>query len=194
MKKILALMLLISSVFSQYIICFGDSLTADGGYASYLTKWYTNAKISVVAKKGAMSKDVFEDVCDLALEQDYAIVLCGVNDIDRPKTVILHLELICRVLKKRGVNKVIALSLTPWKGYPTWTEEKQYNTYMVNGFILSKPKNVDFAIDLYSGMEDQDNPDTMASHFTTDKLHLSSAGHYYIAHKIKKILDSTLSL
>jgi hypothetical protein len=78
--------------------------------------------------------------------------------------------------------RVIVLTLTPWKGYPTWTPVKQNNTDIVNGFILSYPQNVDVAVDVYSLLSEPAEPGYLryGFHAKNDRLHPRGAGQIVI--------------
>ena len=76
---------------------------------------------------------------------------------------------------------VIAVSLTPWKGYQTWSTQKQRNTEIINDFILSKPDNVDAVVDAYSLLGDSRDTDMLHPQFRKgDMLHPRGLGQCVI--------------
>lgn len=173
MKKLLLLIIIISNLFGvKKVACLGDSLTADGGYVYKLQELYTNATFDIIAAKGASVDLVFR----LALRcsnYDCVILLCGVNSIDRPKYVVSMLRVIVNRLKNQGNKKIVLMTIPPWRGYKTWTLEKQWNTYIVNGYIMSRPPNVDDVVNLYKYLEDKYKKQRgfIIDGYSTDGLH-----------------------
>ncbi len=53
---------------------------------------------------------------------------------------------------------VVAMTLTPWKGFPSWTPWHQDGTELINKWLLSMPENVDVVVDIYTLLEDPKNP------------------------------------
>ncbi|MBI4738626.1 DUF2272 domain-containing protein [Candidatus Woesearchaeota archaeon] len=91
--------------------------------------------------------------------------------------------------KAKGM-RVIALTTTPWKGYGTatsvgWTEKKYVEQQELNNWILSKPANVDVAVDVFAALDDPANSGAMRPEAgSVDKIHPGINGLHLIADAI----------
>lgn len=200
----LTMIFLLHSVTAQVsykdkVAVIGDSITADDGYLRELRKncpgmEFHNFGISgessskILARVRRTGTDLGKKICGL---EDYGtiIVLAGINNIDNPQRVMSDLSRIYAMAKSASHPiRVIALTLTPWSGYGTWTVEKQRNTAIVNKFILSYPANVDIAVDIYSALADPSNPWALRSdfHISGDKLHPRGKGQEMIGWTVFK--------
>jgi lysophospholipase L1-like esterase len=180
------------------IAVIGDSITADGGYIEYLQTrcpFYTfhNFGVSgestqkILKRIRYRNSDLNRKIVGI-WDYDDIIVLAGINNIASPLTVIEDLKTIYQMAKNNPYKntRVIAVSLTPWKGYETWDWKKQQNTEMVNAFILSKPQGVDVTVNVYSALEDPANPKALKADYRRphDKLHPRDAGQAIIGNAI----------
>jgi lysophospholipase L1-like esterase len=180
------------------VAVIGDSITEDGGYIKQLQRLCPDYVFHNYGVAGESTRKIIKRVKKLGSnlqkkvvglwEYDELIVLAGVNNISEPKTVINDLQQIYKLAKENPYRdtRVIAVTLTPWKGYKTWNRKKQKNTELVNSFILGKPQSVDACINVYKPLEDPDNPKTLKYefHLTNDKLHPRGKGQKVIGQTI----------
>lgn len=180
------------------VAVIGDSITEDGGYVAELKKLCPNYVFDNFGRSGETTVKIRSRVratgTDLASktvglwEYDVVIVLAGVNNIDDPNQVISDLAAIYYLAKTCPDRfiKVVAITLTPWKGYSTWNWQKQQNTERVNRFILSQPKNVDVVVDVYHSLGDEQDPRQMREGLFRqgDPLHPRGLGQTVIGREI----------
>ncbi len=190
---------------SQYstmykVAVIGDSITEDGGYIKELGKLcpgyvFDNYGISgqqtwqILQRVRMMGSEPEKKLCGL---EDYGqiIVLMGINNIDNPDRVISDLKKICAMAKSVASHpiRVVVMTLTPWKGYSTWSAQKQANWYKVNKFILSKPENADIVVDLANALCDPKDSECLWEGFRNpnDKLHPRGVGQIQIGRTVYK--------
>jgi lysophospholipase L1-like esterase len=139
-------------------------------------------------------------------------VLAGVNNLNTTKAIdvkkstekIKHdLQAIYDLAHRKGVQ-VVAVTLTPWKGYEqhgekVWDKDKQRVTEAINQWILSKPRGVTKAVDVYSALEDPLQPDALRPSYWTplsytkgviDALHPRNQGQVEMGKRIAEAFDS----
>ena len=192
MRRLAVLTILICQLYCQIrIAAIGDSLTRHDGYADILGQYQkidgTEIKVTKFAKDGAGIGWISDTFLSQVLNYDYVIFFCGVNSCDSPSHVISMLKLLYEKAHKRGMN-VIAITISPWKGYQSWTKLRQVNTYAINGFILSSPKYVYAIVNTYRLLGSVDDPEVLKKEYTTDKLHLTDEGHRMIAEAILPLI------
>lgn len=203
MKKILLLLIFATIGCTKHVLVIGDSITYDGGYIQFIVdkmsikKYPVNTIFTVYgypSKGTTYIKNQFMKM-NISKYSD-VIVLAGVNNISDPNIVISDLTTIyskALTLKKR----VIALTLTPWEKYPTWSIQKQKNTEEVNKLIMTGYCNINgvgryfiipsyvysnyIPIDIYSALLTNE-----FGNVTTDGLHPNSIGHVIIGNEIYK--------
>jgi len=162
----------------------GDSITKDGRYIARLRSLcpgMTFENHGVVSDStGRMLSRFNSDI--ISHGYDEVIIMGGVNNAcSSVERIEQDLAAMYSRAKTAGM-RVIALAITPWKGSSGWTEECQRHTEEVNQWILSKPENVDVAVDVYSALEDAGNPDAIRPEFdTAGHLHPNAAGQKAIA-------------
>lgn len=187
--------------YKNRVAVLGDSITEDGGFIKKLQVLrpdliFHNYGIScetttqILKRVRASNSDLKNKILGV---NDYSqvIVFAGVNNIYNPKKVIVDLQKIYNLIKRYSNYsvKVIAVTLSPWGGYKTWTPQKQRYTEMVNRFILSKPTGVDKAVNIYDVLKDPQKPWQLCAeyHFPGDKLHPRGMGQEMIGLAIYKI-------
>ncbi|MBI4992528.1 MAG: transglycosylase SLT domain-containing protein [Candidatus Magasanikbacteria bacterium] len=172
------------------ILAVGDSITADANsYIDQLQKG-CGGKISFekIAKSGEQTLWMYDQIKDKQNLQSEGFtdlfILGGVNDIASGVNE--------NAIKKRLTNiynfgknqqlKVTAITIIPWKTYPTWTPPDQAITENVNSWIKSQQGNlIDEIIDYYSLAVDTNDPGAAKSGWTKDGLHPSKTGHKALA-------------
>ena len=162
----------------------GDSITQDGRFLERLhllcpgMTFYNHGVVgdSTARMLARFNSDI------IANDYDEAIIMGGVNNVcGSVERVERDLSEMYLRAKNAGM-RVIALTITPWKGYSSWTEECQQHTEEVNNWILSMPENVDVAVDVYSALEDPSNQGALRPEYSApDKLHPNAAGQRVIA-------------
>jgi hypothetical protein len=196
MKKLLLLLLFstIGCTNTKHVLVIGDSITAhtNNGYAQQLSDiLYLHEKPNYIFHVYGYSgegttfiRKKFESI-DLKPYSDI-IILAGVNNIKDPDTVIFDLT----KMYKKGLDekkRVIALTLTPWKNYSTWTVQKQKNTELVNQSITNYIKLVVSAVDYKNYIPVDIYSALLTNSFdcvTVDGLHPNGIGNLIIASEI----------
>ena len=56
---------------------------------------------------------------------------------------------------------VIAVTISPWRGYKTWSRSQQRGTDEINAFIRSQPAGVRAVADIWSALVDPDRPERL---------------------------------
>lgn len=170
-------------IFSSNVLAIGDSITAaENNYVDCLQR-KTNYKYDKVGYPGQSSTFVKEQFLKMSLSTYNTIIVeCGINNVDQPKKVMSDLQDISRFAKRENRNmKVIVLTLPPYKGYSSWTPQKQNNLEEINKWILSNKEFV--GVDIYTPLSDKDQ-----SKYSSDKLHPNKKGHEIMALEILKYL------
>ena len=115
----------------------------------------------------------------LVPDNEYVIIVGGINDVlaGASETAIENnLQAMYTAAQNYGV-KVVAVTITPFKGYATWSSSFQTIVDNVNTWILNSAVNVDYKVNAYASLEDPTNPDALlASYDNGDHLHLSASG------------------
>lgn len=176
------------------VAVLGDSITSDGGYIWQLKVLRPDKQFDNYGVAGQTTGQILQRVKlsegdksrkELNLsEYGQIIVLCGVNSLYSYERVKSDLTEIYRLAKSQGL-RVIAVTLTPWKGYNTWGIKKQKNLEMINDWLRSKPENVDVVIDVYHSLEDPGRPGYLRNDCRDeDLLHPRYKGQRIIGRKI----------
>jgi len=110
---------------------------------------------------------------------EYLIVWGGVNDIRTDvanATIESNLQAIYTAAHNAGI-KVIALTISPFKGSRYYTSGRQTYLDAINTWILNTATNIDYKIDVYPLLEDPGAADyLLAANDYGDGLHLTTAG------------------
>jgi lysophospholipase L1-like esterase len=165
------------------ILIFGDSITKNGRYVAKLrslTTDYTFDRYSVEGKSSTFFRMVIEKY-DGFEGVDGIIIQCGVNNIDNPNQIIADFDIIRKIAQKDNV-KLYILSIMPFRGYPSWTTQKQKNLEKVNNWLKSQKDLV--YIDTYSILADENG----YNKYSTDHLHPNDDGQDLIGEKINTYL------
>lgn len=176
------------------VLILGDSITvgnpAGTSYAERLASNCPRMQFQKVAQAGAGTGWMYDQIKNRNLQQqgyDYLIVLGGVNNIDNPERVQDDLTNIYNYAKQQGL-RVIALTITPWRGYQTWNAQKQTNTDTVNGWIRQRADgSIDVAVDGNQILSSQGDPARLnADYDSGDHLHLNANGQAAFAIQIAR--------
>ncbi|MBD3311623.1 MAG: transglycosylase SLT domain-containing protein [Candidatus Magasanikbacteria bacterium] len=166
------------------VLAIGDSNIANS--SSFVEKMDTacpNVEFEKKAYSGEDAGDLWKKIEDGTIDlSNYndVIIWIGVNDLDNATR---DLEKIYREARDKNL-RVIAITLTPWKDYGSWTEQRQLKTDEINTWIkndgggfLSGQK----IIDAYYLLEDPKNPDYLNPLYQRDLIHINNAGHELLA-------------
>jgi lysophospholipase L1-like esterase len=172
------------------VYCIGDSLTAADYYEAEL-RTLLGSSYTVVNKgiNGDTTSGMLNrfQVDVLNHDPDFVVIWGGVNDIAWAGLSLATTESNLQSMYTQAHNadmKVIAISMSPWKGTSTWTEAKQASTDSLHDWIMNTATNVDYRIEVYSLLEDPDNPDAMLPAYSGDHLHFNSTGGIVIGQAI----------
>lgn len=120
-------------------------------------------------------------------DAEYVVILGGINDVSAGESAAAiqgSLQSMYTAAHNAGM-KVVALTITPFKGVAWWTSGKQTIVDTVNTWIATSANYVDYVIDTFAVMEDPATPDTLLPAYDSgDHLHPSSAGSQAIADAI----------
>jgi hypothetical protein len=110
---------------------------------------------------------------------DYVVVWGGVNDMGGGVIPLATTESNLQSMYTQAHNAgivVMAISLSPWKGCGYWSASKQVLSDSLHDWIMNTATNIDYRIEVYSLLEDPNNPDAMLPAYTGDHLHFNSTG------------------
>lgn len=173
---------------NHIIYTMGDSITAFDEYQSALSSLLNN--VFTIVNLG-LGSDVTHNMIKRFSEVtngsgEYVIIMAGVNDIKNGGSsagVEQNLQTMYNLAHNAGL-KVIALTVTPFKGYGKWTANVQSVEDEVNAWI-SGAANVDYVIDAYSVLVDPENPNRILPLYDRgDHLHPNLKGEIKIAEAI----------
>ena len=103
--------------------------------------------------------------------------LGGINDVQLGYDVSIpkaNLRSMFTEARNAGI-KVVSLNVSALNYL--WTPTKRAAIENINAWIASTAINIDYKIDIYSVLEDPDNPDCLDSACTNDGLHLNCPGY-----------------
>jgi lysophospholipase L1-like esterase len=178
---------------------FGDSITVGGGKSwGYVKKLEQRSvgKAEVFAKSGASSSYIKSLLIKTLETKQFhdIIILAGVNNIKNNKNgVIADLQEMYSYAKSKG-SRVIAMTITPYKGYRTWEQDAQDDIIAVNNWIKFEAKEVDVVVDIYSAVVDPNDPEKMKDSVTSDGIHPNGEGHILMAEAIYETAYKNLEL
>jgi lysophospholipase L1-like esterase len=172
--------------------CMGDSITYGFGctpYGRYETTLQTllntlpneNWTIYNVGISGDSTAQMLARFnADVLSHSDceYVFIWGGINDVlvgydvSIPKA---NLQSMFTQAHDAGI-KVVSLNVTPLNYY-LWTPAKRAAIKSINAWIAMTATDIDYKIDIYSVLEDPDNPDYLDPAYTDDGLHLNCDGY-----------------
>ncbi|ASU34786.1 cadherin-like beta sandwich domain-containing protein [Mucilaginibacter xinganensis] len=173
---------------NHIIYTMGDSITAFDEYQSALSSLLNN--VFTIVNLG-LGSDITNNMIKRFPEVtngsgEYVIIMAGVNDIKNGVSssgVEKNLQTMYNLAHNAGL-KVIALTVTPFKGYGKWTSKAQSVEDEVNAWIPGAA-NVDYVIDTYSVLVDPGSPNQMLPLYDRgDHLHPNLKGETKIAEAI----------
>ena len=182
------------------VVCFGDSIT-DGRFSSvdrqerwpdFLFKKLKNEKIDIAINNQGLSGSFLTTNGIERFEKDvikqngvkYIIVLYGINDITKlnknDNNIIEAFKLL--IEKAHEANLLIyGATLTPFKGYRLYTEERNDIRIKVNEWIRNSKKTTDGfdeIIDFDLIMRDKDDINKVKNDYNSgDGVHFNSLGY-----------------
>ena len=160
------------------VLVIGDSITKDGRYVALL-KEHCRCEIDSYGFVGYSTTKIRHEFEKIYLRKYRMVIIqMGVNNIYDPKTVKLDFEVMINMAHQNEV-KVVVLTIPPFRGYPSWTAQKQKNVMEVNNWLLTRPFSIHAAVNIYSPLQDGG----WAKH-SSDGLHPNKKGHEIIAEKI----------
>lgn len=184
------------------IYCIGDSLTAMGMYTSALQALLSSINGGFHVVNRGISGDVTSGMIgrfavDVSAPQDasYIIIYGGINDACSDATaasIEANLQTLYTTAHATGA-KVIAVTLTPFKGNVQWTSARQSVVDSVNTWIRSStPSGVDYKVDAWSVLVDPSNANQLLPAYDdTSHLHISAAGGTALASAIVSAVTFT---
>ncbi len=164
--------------------CVGDSLTADGTYVSQLNSslgatWYV-VNMGIGGQTTAQIQARFSLDVLARGGAEYVVVLAGINDVVTDVaagTIETNLQAMYTAAHNAGLS-VVAVTITPFKGFASWSAGRQTVLDTVNTWIMNTATNVEYRVDAYTVLEDPGVADTLlAAYDSGDHLHLSTAGY-----------------
>ena len=121
----------------------------------------------------------------------YAVVWGGVNDIAADVSAVdieANLQTIYTNCHNAGI-KVVAVTITPYKGSATWSAARQLVCDDVNAWIANTAIDVDYVIDMWTLLEDPAAADTLlAAYDSGDHIHLSATGYNLVASTLNSLV------
>ena len=176
------------------ILAIGDSITNSGeSFAKQLRSNCPKIKVTIDARDGRPTPEMLDKANSADFSQyDYLFILGGVNNIGNATIVRNNLTAIYRKARE-GNTKVVAFTITPWKGFSSYSDKNATNTNDVNRWIRQKAPTpegnlIDYVIDSFALLEDPANPGAMRTLFWTKgpygPLHPNGIGHKLIAQTI----------
>lgn len=126
------------------VLLLGDSLTT--GYGRTFAAAYPGV-VRIAARDGQGTRWMQSAFRQTIAEEplDAVVILGGVNDIAAgrsPDDIAHNLAAVASDAERRGM-RVFILTLLPWRGYPTWTPERQVRTNELNRLLESRDGAVD---------------------------------------------------
>lgn len=172
----------------------GDSITRSAHYPRKLKGLcagtrFTNAPdhYSFIGKRTDQMRDDLPRV--LAAKHDTVIILGGVNNIYQGAAIQGHLAAMYRRARAAGA-RVVAVTVMPYKGYPSWRAEYGRNIRELNTWIRAQAgKDVDVVVDAFAAFSDPADPDAMKRELTGDRLHPNQAGYDVLARAVFDALN-----
>lgn len=171
------------------VLLLGDSLTT--GYGRTFSAAYPGV-VRIVARDGQGTRWMQSAFRQTIAEEpfDAVVILGGVNDIAAgrsPDDIAHNLTAIASDAERRGM-RVLMLTLLPWRGYPTWTPEKQIHTNELNRLLELRDGAVDVGALLGDG-SGYLRPEYRGNGLPDGYLHPNVNGNQKIASVVLKALQ-----
>jgi len=172
------------------IYTIGDSVTGEldvyqTSLYQLLNKRFTIVNFGISGERTLEMVQRFPMVISAA--PDYVIVMLGIDDVVNQNPSITQMEMSLQTIYTAAHNagiKVIALTITPFKGHVKWTASGQAVADTVNAWMPTAA-NVDYVIDTYAALADPSNPQHLLPLYDSgDHLHPTQAGLKAIANAI----------
>ena len=169
------------------IYCMGDSLTEAGVYETELVALLGSGWETInLGRSGDKTSDMFArfqaDVIDRG-DADYVLIWGGVVDLYSPTTedTETYLQAMYTMAHNTGI-KVVAVNIIPLSDI---TDPNKIRLLEINSWISVTAINVDYLVDVYTAIEDPDNPGNILPVYDSgDHVHLSNAGYTIVAETI----------
>ncbi len=170
------------------ILAVGDSNTeSNTSYADIIAASCANIIVDKRGFTGRSAAFVYDQIKNKNLKREGftdIIVWAGVNDINNAQSGLR------RIYQKAKANdlRVIAVVVTPWKGYDSWRPALQEKTDETNTWIRQLGGGAldatDVVIDVYNLFEDPNNQDALNTLYSSDKIHLNKQAQELLAERI----------
>jgi lysophospholipase L1-like esterase/negative regulator of genetic competence, sporulation and motility len=165
------------------VYCLGNSITHNGTYEFQLnvllgSEWYVNNEGINGNITAQMYARLNKDILDLG-DAEYVVVMGGVNDVAKnihADQIETNLQSIYTTIHNASA-KIVAVTITPFKGCAVWSVMKQASLDSVNTWILNTATNVDYRVNVYTVLEDPNNADQLLPEYNSDWVHLSRVGY-----------------
>jgi lysophospholipase L1-like esterase len=169
------------------IYCMGDSLTETGVYEAELSSllgpdWSTINLGRSGDKTSDMVTRFQAEVIDSG-DAAYVIIWGGVVDLfyDTAEDTESNLQAMYTMAHNAGI-KVVAVNIIPLNDISADNKKKLLE---INSWIKITATNVDFVADVYTNIEDPNNPgNILPAYDAGDHVHLSDAGYTMVAQTI----------
>jgi lysophospholipase L1-like esterase len=183
-----------NTVSKHQVYSIGDSLTYSNGSGYFETQLNTLlGNTWIVVNRGISGQTTAQmlarfqtDIIDRG-DAEYITIWGGINDVLgglSAASIESNLQQMYTMAHNAGL-KVVAINISPFKGYSGWTADKQTVLDAVNTWITSSATDVDYVIDIYSVLEDGSNPDALlATYDGGDQLHLSVSGYNQVGSSV----------
>lgn len=174
------------------VLVVGDSLSVGRhSYARQLNRWQPT---TVIAKSGQQTGWMLDRLKKIDLRQySHLVLLGGGNDINCRRTVqaIRNISWMIVMAKRQGV-KVILVTLPPWKGWPSWTLTKHWNTLRLNQWLAYYRTRgyADGLVDYYRLAAHPYDPQRLHPYYDqhTDHLHPNWRAHRHLAWLVQRAI------
>ena len=176
------------------VYCMGDSLS-DPSISSYPEalgvllgpNWIVHSEgISGQSTEQMLAR--FNDSIVAPGYGKYVIIWGGVNDAGEGVdnlTTKSSLQSMYSMAHSKGI-KVAAVTISPFKGASSWTQERGNQAVDVNTWIMQSATDIDYRIDAYTLLNDPNNPGALLGAYDdgVTHVHLSANGYQAIAKAI----------
>jgi len=172
---------------SHEVAAMGDSLTSEGTWVAQLITligagWHAANHGATGQTTTAMAARFTSDIITPG-GVEYVVIFGGINDVAADvsaATIEANLQAMYTAAHNASI-KVIAVTITPFKGSASWSAPRQAVLDAVNTWILATAINVDYKIDAYTALEDPGVSDTLlAANDSGDHIHLSTVGYQLV--------------
>ena len=174
------------------VVMFGDSITEGNAAGTWPSMVQTDHAVlnagvsgnSLLAGDAPMITRLYRDVLH-SKEVRKVVLLAGINDIQHGLSAedviggVRTVQLRCR---NEGVSVVVG-TITPWRGWVNWTEEREQQRLAVNAWIRA---NVPGVIDFDAALRDPADPLRLRPEFDSgDHLHPNGAAFDAMARLVR---------